>query len=806
MDRRPTTQITACMLAPWLLLTSLVLPMAPVAAQDRQLEGQPIVEVEWQGLDTLTNETLDHYLFGPKREGTRKLDLGELDRRLKELWQRELIDDIQISAEEVDGGVKLLVQVSERPILIAVDYVGIKRVSRSDIIERIDHERIQVYESQPIQHGELGRLKATVEDMYREKGYRFAEVSYSLEPVGPGQQRVVFTIDEGDRVKIGDVRFDGNTVFNDLRLRTAMRKTKESGLLTKITKKDIYNPATLDEDLDKVRDLYRKAGYKDILIAKPEIDVFAKRPQAATVKEQKRRLAITIPVEEGDRWKLGEITIEGNEVFSDEALLRQFEKPRGGWLRSKVIDDAVERIGNLYSSLGYVFSELGTELRERDPLAREKVADLVLKIDENDQYKIGRIEFDGNEKTRDKVLRREMLVQEAGVMNTNAMQNSLLKIRQLNYFKLNEEEPIKFKFDDEEKTVDLTVLGEEAERTELQFGGGWSERDGFFGQFSMRTTNFLGRGETFGVSVQSGRFREFYNLEYNIPWFLDRPQNVGISIFNQSFDDIITSTTDFQQRFSGGSVTYGRSLAAFQSLSVSYSFTDVSTTQTLTDADGVPQTFNNTFTQSTLRPFWIYNTIDSRFEPTRGLRMTGSLEFTGSFLGGETEYLKPVIEMTWFKPVGRRPVRSSLGINLEAGLFTKLEDLNIFSTQRFFLGGENSVRGFRRRSLVVRNEDGTIKVDNRGVPLGGERYLQGNLEFHLMPSGPFRVVLFADAGGVWDSEGSIEFSQMRYTAGAELRILVPLFGAPLRFIWASNLDPLPDDQFESFDFNIGTSF
>ena len=446
--------------------------------------------------------------------------------------------------------------------------MGIKRVSRTDISEAADRERVSVYESQPLQRGELERLKQVIEELYKEKGYRFAQVDYTLEQVGIGQRRVTFTIDEGDKVRIGDIDFDGNTVYGDWRLRLVMKDTKESSLLTKITKKDIYNPATIDEDLDKVRDLYKKAGYKDVLIAKPELEVTAKRPEAASIADQKRRLSVTVPIEEGERWKLGDISVEGNEVFSDELLLAQFDRPRGGWLRSKVVDDAVEAISNLYSSIGYIFASVDSEMVERG----DNVADVVVHVDESDQFRVGRIEFEGNTKTRDKVLRRELLLQEGRVMNMTAVQNSLLKIRQLNYFALNEEEPVKFDFDAENKTVDLVIQGDEAERTELQFGGGWSEVDGFFGQFSLRTTNFLGRGETVGVSYQSGRQREFYDLEYRVPWFLDRPQSLGVRLFNQEFDARVLTGVDFEQSYSGASLTYGRSFRGFQSFSMTYSF------------------------------------------------------------------------------------------------------------------------------------------------------------------------------------------------------------------------------------------
>ena len=176
--------------------------------------------------------------------------------------------------------------------------------------------------------GELYRIKSVIEELYSEKGYRFAQANFAIEPAADGEQQVVFTIDEGDRVRIGDIRFEGNTVFRDVRLRWEMKNTKESGLITRMFKKDIYNPASLSEDLDKVRDVYREAGYKNVVIGEPQIQVRVENPKAAA-EEQKRRLVITIPVEEGNRWKFGNVSIEGNEIFPEKPLLSVVQVPPG---------------------------------------------------------------------------------------------------------------------------------------------------------------------------------------------------------------------------------------------------------------------------------------------------------------------------------------------------------------------------------------------------------------------------------------------------------------------------------------------
>lgn len=791
-----------------LVLAVLLLPAVALAQVPAQFDGLPIRKIEYVGIETLSEETLAHYLFGPER-GERRLDLADLDQRIKTMWKRELIDDLQVEARPDGGGVSLTIRVVERPVLVSVEYKGLKRVSRSDITERADKDRVSVFEGQPLQRGELERMKGAIEELYKEKGYRFAQVSYTLEDIALGQKRAVYAIDEGDKVKIGDIDFDGNTVYGDWRLRLTMKKTKESGLISRISKKDIYNPANVEEDLDKVRELYKKAGYKDILLGKPELDVKAKRPNAAEIADQKRRLAITIPVEEGERWKLGTIEVEGNKVFSKQVLLAQFDKPRGGWLRSKTVDDATENIKKLYSSIGYIFANVELEMIERE----NNVADIVVKIDESDQFRIGKIEFQGNTKTRDKVLRRELMVQEGLTMNMTGVQNSLLKIRQLNYFKLNEEEPVKFDFDAEKKTVDLLIQGEEAERTELQFGGGWSEVDGFFGQFSLRTTNFLGRGETVGVSVQAGSQREYYDLEYRVPWFLDKPQSIGLRLFNQTYDSSILTGYDYRQVYSGASLTYGRSFRGFQSFSLTYSFADVDDERVLANPDDPENPFTQAlnFKSSSIRPFWIRNTLDSRFEPSRGMSTTASVEVAGSVLGGDTDYYRPTFNLTWFHMVSRQPFRSSWGINTEIGIIEPIgvdtkDDPAIYPQQRFFLGGDSTVRGFRRRSIVVREENGAIRKDEDGFPVGGDRQVQLNLEYHVQMGGPFRVVFFADGGAVWAKDQSFDTDFFRYSAGAELRIKVPIFPAPLRFIYAVNLRELEDDQFDSFDFSLSTTF
>jgi outer membrane protein insertion porin family len=769
------------------------------------LAQEVVREIEFRGLRTLPEETLRFYL-GLETGST--LDPAALDRRVHELWERRLLDDIRIEKEPVDGGVRLVVTVVERPILRSFDYEGLDAVSRTDINERMAKDQIDVREGDPLDLGEIARLEAAIEELYREKGYRFADVTHRIEEVSTGERRVLFTIDEAERVRIGNLEFTGNEVYSDRRLKWAMKKTKETGFVNRLLRKDIYNPASVAEDLGKVRDLYRQAGYKRISVGEPELSVIEKRA--------KRRLGVEFPVDEGARWKLGEMSVEGNEIFPDELLLSRIDEPRGGWLRSKVIDEGLEAIDELYRNTGHIMAEVRSELVEREG----NVADLVVRVREGDQFRVGRLEFEGNTRTRDKVLRREFRVQEGTLLNMGAVKNSLFKINQLQYFKLDEDDPITFEnFDAEEKTVDLLVHGVEADRTELQIGGGWSEAYGFFGQISVRTQNFLGRGESVGVSLQSGRYADQYDVSYFIPWFLDRPQSIGLQIFDSTVDYTQLVNYENSQQSRGATLTYGRSFGYFNSVSVSYSVFDREDKVSFIDTSGnlVPVTYE--ISNSSIRPIYIFESRDSRLEPTTGQRASLSVEYAGGVLGGNNYFVRPEGSFNFFRPVTLNPFKTVGAFNVEAGWVEPIQDYELVPLERYFMGGETSIRGFEFRDLTVRCEGGEPYpgrvepcrpderlIDDNGSLLGGNSYLQLNLEYHLLIGGPFRIVFFADAAQVFGEDQSIDLGRLRQTAGAELRVFVPVFGAPLRFIYASNLEPLPDDEFESFQFSIGVTF
>ncbi len=786
-----------------LLLLPLLLPAGhPVGAQDNG--AAPTIEaIETKGLATLSEETLLFYLG---LEVGQTLSERELDTRVKQLWDRRLIDDLEIATEpgSAAGKVKLVITVVERPVLRSIDFQGLKRVSKTDVQDKIATQRIQVRENDPVSLGELQRVKTLIEELYKEKGYRFAQARYTIEDVGPNEKKVTFSVDEGNRVRIADIAFEGNTVFNDLRLRLAMKKTKQTSLISRFSKHDIYSPATLQEDLDKVRDLYRGAGYKNVVLGEPKIEVKAKRPNETTTAKQKRQMYVTIPVDEGERWKFGEVKIEGNKVYTEAGLLRLVHSRKNSWLRSKLLDDGVKAIDDLYHNSGYIFARVEPEVIEKP----DNVADILIRVTEGDQFKVGRIEFDGNDKTRDRVLRRELRLQEGSVISIAGVKNTVTKVNQLGYFKLNEEDPVDIDYDSANKKVNLVFKGRESERTELQFGGGWSEVDKFFGQFSVNTKNFLGRGEQLGFSFQSGGTRRAFDLSYYVPWLLDKPQSLGIRLFNQDLDYEVFTDQRLQRKSKGAVLTYGRSFGLFNQASIAYSRGKYDDQQSFLDAMGMQQTVRLKIDNSSLKPFYLYDSRDNPFEPVRGTKVSLSLEYAGGFLGGDNYFLRPEAGFSYFRPVSRGTVKTVFATNLEAGLIHNLDKFALPFNELYRLGGDNSIRGHSFGSILALGKNGGPLVSSDGIVLGGDRYLQANVEYQWLLGGPFRVLAFVDAGNTWNSEfgANVDLSTLRYTTGLELRVLLPVFGAPLRFIYAFNLNEKPNDRFQRFQFSVGTSF
>ena len=777
---------------------ALVVVAAPLEAQGQR---DVVERVEVEGNRQYGKDVITH--AARLRPGD-LIDDSRLRQAFNDVWKTGFFDDLSVSVADGVSGKIVFITVVEKPIVRNVEFRGNKAITKSSIDDKLKEANITLPTDTPYDRARLKTIEDVVRGIAEEKGYRFAEIKLVLEDVTPGVVRVVFQIDEGTKVRINDVQFIGNDVFSQMRLKYTMKKTRETWFLSWLTSHDILTTAHMEEDLDKVRDLYLDHGYVDVRLGEPKMDVFEYK---VTRKGKiKRRINIEIPIEEGERFRVGEISVKGNQEFPSEKLVDMVPLRKGEIYSKALLTKGRDAIDDAYGQKGYykVFTN-PLLVPNRD----EKTVDIVMEISEDKIYTVRSFEFKGNDSTRDKVLRREVLIEEGSVFDTRKFRDSILKVNQLGYFTIKEVPEINEVPGANE--VDVLIKGEETGRNEINVGGGYSGSLGFFGTLSFATRNFLGRGESISVSVQTGRTSDTYSLSFTEPWLFDRPLFAGGDIFKR---EVIY--TDFTRKGNGGDAIVGSRLGRFASWRLRYSFekVDISERQPLPgnivvvspnqpfgvqdpDAERRERLFNTSGATSSLTPIFIFNTVDSPYDATRGLSLSFSTEFAPTALGGDFTFLKPVAEATAFFPVNRIP--HVLASHIEIGWVEGLGGAEVPVFERFFLGGERSIRGLETRSVSP--------VDSGGFRIGGNKMFLFNQEYQIpIAKSPLKLVLFFDAGNAFDDGQSLDFTDLRMTTGLELRITLPVLGQPLRFIYGYNLDPLPDEKKGDFQFTIGSNF
>lgn len=681
----------------------------------------------------------------------------------RRLWELDLFDEITVeSRQRRPGTFDLIFHVRDRPLISNVSFVGMKAVTETNIQERLNQGKIEVRRGQPVDYSLLGRAETTIQQLLSEKGYLQARVRAKLLQVNTGQREVTFYIREGGKTKIKKIHFTGNTVFKERRLKKMLKLTKESFWLTSwASSKTLYHPAKFDQDADNIRTAYRSGGYLDIAV-KPEVVELqseikrrerherkggpasaaagasaleddeepweptppAPPPPNETEKQRRKRVkaelkakkasqmvskkwvSLTVPLEEGAQYRVGKVTLTGNTVFSDAEIMARLPLRPRSIFNDSALKAGAKRIEEDYGERGYFYVSVDPRTEKHD-----RVADLTLGITEDKKYTVDRIEFSGNTTTRDKVLRREMRLGEQQLFNVRQMRLGIRKIAQLGYFQVGEDPLVKPQGD--EAKVDIQVPGTESNRNEIQVGGGVSGLEGGFFQGSYSTRNFLGKGEILSTFIQTGARANRYSINFTEPWFMGHPWTLGFSLFKRQ-----TLYSGFKQDGSGGNVVLGRILGNFSRFDVSYGYEQVKFT---TNQVGfvVNRTTSSTSSMSTI---YTIDTRNNYFRPTRGGRIQTSFEYAGGALGGDNYFWKPRLDTTLYLPGLRR--RHYIGLNASYGYVGAFGGRVVPTFERYFLGGERSLRVFRTRSVSPArrdkdlNRNGVIDLPEDQIPDG----------------------------------------------------------------------------------------
>jgi outer membrane protein insertion porin family len=802
----------AVLLGAWLMLA-----LPAVEARGQSQTPPPVIErVEVVNNQFLQKETLLFYIHSKAGE---PYDEAKLRQDFKRLWDTGFLDDLRIEATDGPHGKIVRFVVTERKRIQIVDYRGNKEVSKTAIEDELKKRDAQIKLDTFYDPAKARRVERIIEEMLAQKGRPFAKVTHEAKNLGSSGEQLSFVIDEGPKAKIHEIAFDGNKVFSDSQLRGALKKLKEPGFFnlswlggktTYTEEKWLGSEEDPRGDRGRLEDFYLNRGYVTVRIGQPRITY----TDAGSKKKPVKLMKLEIPVTEGEQYRMGEIKFEGLTVLK-EAYVKSFFKMKPG----DVYDDskfkkAYEKLRDVYGSLGYFQWTGGTE---RKPNPERKVVDVTVRMDEDKQYFVGRIAFTGNESTRDKVIRREIYLNEGEVFNTEALKLSIKRVNQLGYFKQMESAPDIRPNPTADNKVDVTFKVEEQNRNQFTFGGGVSGLEGTFINASFATTNFLGAGETFQLYLQSGKRSKNYSLSVSEPYFLDRPITAGINLYRRKITYYsYANVAGYTQESTGVGLQTGFLVGKWSRAFLNYTYEVIQLSNAapadLTDpffSGGINYgpTYDPLFfgdlgrrVESRITPNLVYNTVDNPWVPHSGMRQTLTMVVAGGVLGGTVSYLRPDVESILYLKQSRRV---SLGLRGEAALIEPYGDTRVLPLyQRYFLGGETQVRGYPIRSIGP--------VDASGRAIGGNKFLLFNAEYYVDVAGPLRALLYFDAGQAYLEGDPMSIKEMRISTGAELRFIMPVLNVPFRLIYAINPNRSEFEKLyvpeRTFKFAVGTTF
>ncbi len=802
------------------LALTLGSPMRAGAQSAPPAAERPVIveRVEVRGNQYIAKDTLLYYVS--TKVGS-IYDEEVIKADFRRLWDAGFLENMSVEESDTPSGNKaLLFTVNERKRVQIVDFRGSKALTKTTIEDKLKEKEATLRLDSFYDPTKARRAEDIIREMLKEKGRLFGTVKHEAKTIGGSGEQVTFTIDDGPKTKIKSIQFENNTVYSDGRLRGEMKKLKQSGFwnLSWLSGKATYNEEKWGSDQELLRDHYLNAGYVTASIGEPKL-TYVDGKSGLFRKKPVKFMIVEIPISEGDPYTVGAVKFEGMKLFKEEAVLPIFKFYEGEIYSEKKIKKGFEKLREAYGAQGY-FQYTG--FTKRTPNHDKKTVDLVLDINEDKQYFVGKINFAGNESTRDKVIRREVYLTEGDVFNTELLKLSIRRINQLGYFKPIEKAPELGPSQMAEDKIDVTLRVEEQNRNQFTFGGGVSGLEGTFLNASFQTSNFLGQGETFQVSAQTGKRTKNYQFAVTEPYLFDRPITAGFDIYKRKiiYQSFTTGNVfGYQDERKGISVTAGFPVGRFSRFFLNYAFEVVNISEaTLTDADRVnfntQPTLDSSYfegfgkrNESRLSPSLVYNTVDNPFTPRRGMKLTASGQITGGPLGGTLNYLRPDLEAIFYIPHLKK---TTLGIRAQVAMIRPFGDTSVIEPVtgratlpfylQFYLGGEQQIRGYNVRAVGPRDPVTASLV-------GGTKFALFNAEYYFDVFGPVRALLFFDAGQAYLANQNITFRNAAISTGAEVRFIMPVLNVPFRLIYAfnPNANPLFVEK-RTFKFAVGTTF
>lgn len=765
----------------WLQARFALFALALIAVFAGQLKAQDFegknitdVSVRYRGAKTV-DEALIRNLMSTKA-GT-QYRAESLDNDIKTLFESGLIDDVRFLAEPAGNGVRVIADVLTRPGINGVGFVG--NTIFSD--EKLAKET-KLKSGGSMGDAEILEARRNLEKYYQGNGYPDVLVTHRTQATAQeGLSDLIFVIDEGAKNEVRKIRFEGNTVFTSKELRKEM-KTKPKGWFSWLTKSGRFESYQLDEDLDAVLDYYRDRGY--LRVSSPGM----RRDPVGD-----GRVDLVIPISEGDKYSVAGVSFGFMTVFKPEELYPSMKLNGGDAYSSSEMRDDIKTIRSFYGSRGYADAVVSPDIKDAGP---NKVI-IQYQISEGSRYKVGRVNIQGNIKTKDKVIRREVPLKPGDWFNTVELETTKARLENLQYF------------GDVQATGtpagngyrDVDILVEERNTGSVGVGLGFSSIDNVVGFLTLEQTNFdimnpwsfTGGGQRFGMSLRLGSERSEFSVSLVEPWFLDQRLALGGELFyrqSQYFSDV------YEQSNAGGSIYVRKPLTEKSSLKLEYRLEQIGV-----DVDSKATPFykanveDGDFIRSAVTLNYLYDSRDSTIEPRKGERFDVSLSLAGGIFGGDVDTVS-------FSAQGAKYWNlkwdSILSVNGELAYVDAYSgDVPIFD--RMFLGGGRTLRGFEFRDIGGPRDNG---IGGSNEVVGGQSLGFLSVEYTVPVIDTVRAAVFYDVGYVNTGSWEIAPDDVYSDIGLGLRIKLPISPIPLALDYAVPVSSPDDDADKGGQFNF----
>jgi outer membrane protein insertion porin family len=678
-------------------------------------------------------------------------------------------EDIRVESEDSPAGKIIIFHVKEKPTIRKITFSGNKVFNDEKLRKNLSISTGSILNIFTIMSN-IDQLKI----MYKEKNYQQVKIDYKIHELKHNQADVEFIIKEGEKLEIKKITFIGNTTFSDKKLKKLI-KTSEKGFFSWLTSSGELNREDLNQDAARIDAFYHTQGFIHAKVADPVVEFEGKW------------IYITFKIEEGERYKVGTIDIEGDLIQPKAQLMPTLQISTQPYFNQEIVRKDVLHLTDLYADAGYAYADISPLTRED---RKDHLVDITYQIKKHEKVYFENIEIAGNTRTRDKVIRRELRIYEQGLYSGSRLKRSVRNLNRLDYFENVKVETPKGSAPDK---MDVKIDVKEKPTGTFTFGAGYSTVDDFFISGSISQRNLFGRGQILKLSGQIGGTADLYDLSFTEPWLFDIPLSTTVDIYRTYRD---WDTYDKTSLGGGLGATYPIFDYTRVGLRYRYDITDL--TNITADANDNIKALAGRNTTSEISASLSYDSRDRLFNATQG--QDHSLTYTYAGLGGNIGFQKVVGKLGWYIPLYKGLVTFLHG---ESGYVKGISGYTLPDYEKFYLGGMNSIRGFDYQDIYIQG----VNSQGEATKEGGESYVQFNGELHYPLFRDLGIVgvLFYDTGNVFGPGDPIDFSDLRKSVGFGIRWYSPI--GPIRVEGGYILDRRAGESSGiNWAFSMGSAF